>query len=601
MVRWWAAFFIAGLVAPPDARTASAASLIAFGLAIVSAASALHGGRMPDGRFGRGAVLRSIARFAACGAVGVILWQCAGLDRLAHEIGGAHRSGRPAEIDAGALAGCRRRLLSSLDDGRLSRRARGLVGALILDERAGLDFTLSETYSYVGITHFLALSGMHLGAIAIPLSFILARFIRSRRWSDVCLLGILCGYSAIAGFPASLLRALFLCAAIIGFRRIGTHTDLIGALATGSWILIAVDPPLAFDVGFQLSFAAVCGIALVSMPLSREVEARMPRGAAGAVAKAVLFPALITCSVQFLTMPLVVSVFTRASCYSPLANVLVSIPFTVLLYAGFLYVFLPLGPVRALLAPGINPLCRFLEAAPRILARGPHAAVYRGDFSVDAYLCGAALTVWSLQQTCPRRRCAVLAGAALCALAFAAPIARFDAAHRSPAAGPSTPRERILRISCPGAEYFGAGAGIIFVREDFSAGDAYRFTRSLWGAGVRSAGICVVTPSHLRRNHGLYYLITRIRLDEVLCTRYLLVRAADLPARMAATGGRVRAVSAGDVLGDGRWRLEITGPPFPPPSRGAVRASEAALTWRLIAGRTTSLDLPSERGYHAVP
>ncbi len=601
MVRWWAAFFVAGLVAPPDARTAFAASLVVCGLAIGSAAAANRRGRSPDGRFESRHVARGVVRFAVCGAACIILWQCAGLGRLARDAGGDHRAARSAVTGSRGLAGCRSRLLSSLDDGRLSRRARGFVGALILDDRRGLDFKLGETYSYLGITHLLALSGMHLGAIAIPLSFILSRCIRSRRGSDACLLAILCAYTAVAGFPASLLRALFLSAAIIGCRRVGTHTDLIGALAAGSWILIAVEPAIVFDAGFQLSFAAVCGIALVAMPLSRPIEARLPGGAAGAAAKALLFPALITCAVQFLTMPLVVGLFARASWYAPLANVLVSLPFTALLYAGFLYVFVPLSPVRALLAPGINPLCGFLEAAPGILARGPHPALYRGDFNVDAYLCGAALTVWSLQRTCPRRRRVLYAGVVLIALAFAAPCVPAMRARRSPAAARPAPRERILHVSCAGGEYFGAGKGVILLREDFSSKDAYRFTRSLWGAGVRSVGRCVVAPSQLRRNHGLFYLMTRIHVDEVLCSRYLLVREPELSARVAAQGGSIRKVSAGEVLADGRWRLEITGPPFPPPRRGFLTAGEAALTWRLIGGRTTSLDLPSRRGYHAVP
>jgi len=623
VVRWWAAFFIAGLVSPPDGRAGLMATLLVGGLVLGTVAAARRAPQVRLDRFGRKRFPRALASFAICSTAAIIIWQTAGLDRMARACSGARsvssgtglragwatqsalrgtaRSARPTGIRSLSLSGARSRLLDALDDGRLTGRARGLVGALILDDRSGLDFKISEMYSYVGITHFLALSGMHLGAIAIPLSHILSRLIRSKRRSDIALLAVLCLYSAVAGFPASLLRALFLSASIIAYRFIGMHADLIGSLVAGSCVLIAIDSSIAFDVGFQLSFAAVCGIALIALPLSKKVEARMPGGFGGTIVKAVVFPAIITCSVQFLTMPLVIYLFKRVSLFSPVVNVIVSLPYTVLLYAGLLYVFIPLGPMRVLLALGINPLCRFLEVAPGLFSRGPHAALYRGDFNIDMYLCGAALAAWTLQKNCPRKRMIFIAGAACITLAFLAPTARRSVAQAPRAAEHSPEADSVRRVSCGGAEYLGAGEGIIFLGDGFTSGDAYRFTRLLWAEGVRRAGRCVVASSHLRRNHGLFYLLKRIRVDEVLCSRYLLLRDGDLPARLGAQGAKVRAVCAGEVLRDGRWRLEIIGPPFPPPRGGTVAGRDAVLTWRLIAGRITSLDLPSRRGYHAVP
>lgn len=596
MVRWWAAFFIAGLVSPPDSRTVFAAMVLAGGLVCGTVATAERLPWMRSKRFGCERFARALTSFTICFASAIVIWQAAGLDSMARERSGARPPGsgawsraapaiqaRPNGIRSLALTGARSRLLDTLDDGRLSRRARGLVGALILDDRSGLDFDLSETYSYVGITHFLALSGMHLGAIAIPLSGFLSRLIRSRRRRDIALLAILCLYSAIAGFPASLLRALFLSAAIIAYRFAGMHTDLIGSLIAGSCVCVAVDSSIAFDAGFQLSFAAVCGIAFIAAPLSRNIESRLPGGFRGTIVKAVLFPALLTCSVQFFTLPLVIGLFKRASFYSPVANVVVSLPFTALLYAGLLYVFIPLGPMRALLALGMNPLCRFLEAAPGILARGPHAALYRGDFHVDAYLCGAALSVWALQRRCPRKKMILVAGVACITFSFLAPGARVPGANEPGVSGLSPGAGSIPRVECRGGTYLGAGKGIIFLEDGFTSGDAYRFTRSLWAQGVRRAGVCVVAPSYLRRNHGVFYLLKRIRVDEVLCSRYLLLRETDLPARLGAHGANIRIVGAGDVLRDDRWRLEIIGPAFPPPRRGAVSGSDAVLVWRLIS------------------
>jgi ComEC/Rec2-related protein len=614
VVRWWAAFFIAGLVSPPGAWTGFIAAILVSALGSGAIAAAGRSPRTPFDRRANGGINRSLAAFAICCAAGIVLWQVAGLEsaiRVRQGTGPVRsRSGsrgtaaverleqrRPAGIRALSLPGVRARLLAALDDGRLSRRARGLVGAIVLGERSGVDFTLGDTYAYVGLTHLLALSGMHLGAIAAPLSWLLSRLIRSKRRSDSVLLVVLCAYAAVACLPASLLRALFLTAAIVGFRTAGMNTDLLGALVAGSGLLVAIDPSIAFDAGFRLSFAAVCAIALVAAPLAKSAGAILPGGLRGAMVKAVLFPALITCSVQFFTLPLVVGLFHRTSLLAPVVNVIVSIPFAAFLYAGTLYVFVPLAPFKALLAFGMNPLCAFLEAAPAVFAARPHAGIYRSDVVVDAYLCGTALVAWALQRSCPRRRACLAAGAALVAIAFIHPSLPMS---RARVGGSPVAEGRVMRISRGGAEYVGAGKGFVFLGDAFTSGEAYRFTRDLWARGVKGVGRCVVTPERLRRTHGLFYLLSRVRVDEVLCSRYLLLRDADIAARVESRGARIAAVGAGDVLRDGRWRLEITGPPFPPP-RGALSGADAVLTWRLIAARTTSLDLPPGRGYHAVP
>ena len=626
MVRWWAAFFIAGLAAPPSQGMQGAASLLAAGSVLWALALGPRYAWMRFDRLARRRFGVAVAACAIAGAAGIIVWGAAGLLRCEHDcarLGAAieassrdradasSETGNRARSRAGdtfgfrafSLTGARSRLLARLDDGRLSKRARGLVGALILDDRRGLDFTLSETYSYVGITHFLALSGLHLGAIAIPLSKILSRLIRSKRSSDAVLLAILCLYSAVAGFPASLLRALFLSAAVLGYRFLGMHTDLMDALIAGSFALVAIDPAVAFDAGFQLSFAAVCGIAFIGIPLSRAAERHLPGGLAGKAAKVLLYPALITCSVQFLTMPLTIALFKRSSLVSPLVNVIVSLPFTILLYAGVLYVFVPVAAVRVILSPPINLLCRFLAAMPAAFTRGPHAAIYGGSFMIEAYLVGVALVVWSLRPSSPRKRAALGAGVACVTVAFLVP---FVWHYTVSAVGPREARTAsgAGALVFPGGIYLSDGGGIIFVGEELTAGESYRLTRALWARGVSRIRCCVVKPSRLRKNHGVYYLLARISVGEVICSPYLLAGDGGSAERLGGRKRRIRGCCRGDVLECASWRLEILAPVYPPPENAPVSRLDASLAWRFIikdVSGATTLDLERASGYHAVP
>jgi len=627
VVRWWAAFFIAGLFAPPNAGAQCAASFLLAGFVLGVLA---HGSRCAWMRFDGAARRRfagALALVTMTGSAAIIVWTAAGLQRNAHdcaqsgtviEASNGGRIGAPSEtrhlarsrggavsgFRALSLMGAKSRLLEALDDGRLSKRARGLVAALVLDDRRGLDFALSETYSYVGITHFLALSGLHLAAIAIPLSKILSRLIRSKRMSDVALLAILWLYSAVAGFPASLLRALFLSAAVLGYRLVGMHTDLMGALIAGSFTLVAIDPAIVFDAGFQLSFAAVCGIAFIGIPLSRIVEPLLPRGLPGKVAKALLYPALITCSVQFLTMPLTISLFKRSSLVSPLVNVIVSFPFTILLYAGVIYVFVPIAAVRVLLSHPVNLLCRFLSAVPAAFSQGPHAGIYRGSFIMEAYFAGVALVAWSLRRSCGRKRPILGAGVACVVIAFLVPLLPWRQENLPPGHRGARVTAGAKALTFPGGIYVPQGGGIIFIGEAFDSHEAYRLTRVLWERGVNRIRYCVVKPSRLSRHHGVYYLLARISVEEVLCSPYLLAADPGSAEPLGARSRTVRAVSRGDSLENGSWRLEILAPVYPPSEGAVVSRADAGISCRLAikgAAGTTTLDLKHASGYYAVP
>ena len=605
MVRWWAAFFVLGLVFPAHFQAELLAFLVATSLLFFSQANKCMRPALRYDLKEQSRLAKTLSYYAIVCSTSIIVWGAAGMERTAHDAalaGAAHeRYGSRGLGETAARRGSaqkgdgiefgirslslwdeRSRLLELLDDGRLSKRGRGIVGALVLDDRSGLDWRLSETYSYLGITHLLALSGMHLGVIAVPLSRILSLLIRSKRLRDVLLFSVLCLYSAVAGFPPSLLRALALCAVVIGHGHLSLHGDLLSALIAGSFALAAIDSSVVFDAGFQLSCAAVCGIALIDIPLSRKVESCLPGGVRGVLLKTILFPALMTCSVQFFTLPLVITLFNRSSLLSPIVNVLVSLPFTALLYAGVLYVFVPFGPLRALLSLPMNALCRLLDDVPSSFSHSPHAAIYRGDFNAWLYCAGAAAVAWGLRKSCGQKRRAFVAGAACIVLSFVASSHAWRDVGISPTCGAreKTVDGRLHRRT--GSVYVASGSGIIYIGEKFGMRESYRLTRELWRGGVRKIGYCVVKPSRVWKNQGFFYFLGRISVKEVIVSPYLLRTEKGFRERMAAKGIAVTTVSAGDRIDTGFVCIEVIGPLYPPPLGTTVMGADATLRCRLI-------------------
>jgi len=605
MVRWWAAFFISGLMAPYGSAIALPAIGVSCGLAILVV--------FRDGARRRAAcdprrtqwLVRAVAYYLMTCSGGIVLAGAASGERLAHEsagifvssirLPGAAGAGAPSErpprvvtnpgggIRSLALPGIRARLLASLEAGDLTRKSRGFVGALILDERSGLGAELGDTYSYLGITHFLALSGLHLGALAIPLAKALSLIIHSKRRRDGALLMVLAFYSAIAGFPSSLLRALFLSAAVIAYRFYGMHVDLLGALLLGSFVLAGLEPAIVFDAGFQLSFAAVCGIAAVGLPLSRMAEKRLPGGFPGTVLKALIFPAIITCAVQFFTLPLVVSLFGRSSLLSPLVNIIVSLPFTILLYAGFAYVFVPAGALRALLAPLINIICRFLEIVPGAFALRPHAGILRGDFQPAVYFLGAGLIALSLRGSCGRKGLVLAMGIAGVACSFVVPVSPRPATPFARPDSGAAEGNGVSIIERRGSICYAGRPCILFVGDAFTSRGAYHLTRELWRRGVRKIDCCIISSSTIKGSHGVYYLLERVKIEEVICSPYLPTREPRLRERLARQGIAVQTALAGDSFERGPWVLSVEAPRYPPPPGRGVTRAEAALRCSIAA------------------
>lgn len=613
MVLWWAAFFIVGLISPPSPLCEVLASCLAAGIPAIffSIVSRRRHGffRFPEHSPGGAAAVRYVSAVAAC----IILWECGGIEGRAFTagcfatgtprysygradgVGGAKAASLETEEASSqsilpGIARLRSYLIASLDDGRLDRSGKGITGALVLDYRKDLGFALNETYSYLGITHLLALSGMHLAVIAVPLAKLLSLVLPSRNRRDAVLLAILCLYAAVANFPPSLSRALALLAAVIGYRLIGLNSGLLTALVGGCFVLGAFEPAVVFDAGFQLSFAAVCGIALIGIPLSRMAEAAVPGGFRGTLIKTLLFPALITCSVQFLTMPLTIVLFKRASLISPVVNVIVSLPFTALLYLGVVYVFVPFGPLRVVLAVPTNLICRFLDVVPLAFSRAPHPAIYFGDFNFAIYLAGAGLVAYFFERRPLERLHCLLAGAFFVALSFVAhgaPLEQRAYAAVSGKAGGAAVRleDETLAGSTivkPGALYLSRGGGLLVVDERFSTHDSYRLTRELWARGVRKVELCIVAAPRLKPRHGIFYFVKRVSVGEIVCSPYLPLAHGRFEADMRRVGARVSTAMRGDTVRTGSFEVVIVGPLFPPPGGASLPADSLRLRCRIF-------------------
>jgi competence protein ComEC len=142
-----------------------------------------------------------------------------------------------------------------------------LLEAMVLGHRSRFDRRLNEVFTRAGCIHFIAVSGTNIVVLMGAVWFAGRLVGLNRRRCAWAMAATVVLYTVLAEPRPPVLRAcvmgLLFCAALL-LRRTGAHFNWI---CTAAVLLCLFEPNTVFDVGFQLSFAAVLGVAYLSPAL----------------------------------------------------------------------------------------------------------------------------------------------------------------------------------------------------------------------------------------------------------------------------------------------------------------------------------------------
>lgn len=182
----------------------------------------------------------------------------------------------------------------------------GVAEALLIGYRDDLDKDLVRSYSNTGVVHIIAISGLHLGMIYGLMLVILSPF---RRWPymrwirPLLILLVLWGFTLLAGAAASILRSVVMFSFIVVGESIGRKTNIYNTLAASAFCLLLYDPSFFWDVGFQLSYAAVVSIVLFMKPVYQNIYCK------NKILDMIWQLNAITIAAQVLTLPIILYYF----------------------------------------------------------------------------------------------------------------------------------------------------------------------------------------------------------------------------------------------------------------------------------------------------
>jgi len=509
------------------------------------------------------------------------------------------------------VAALKRRMSRVLDE-RVAQRPAAVLKRLILGERYALAEDQLRVFRETGTVHFLAISGLHVGIVALFCWWVLLMFRVGHRASALTVLGVVLGYALLAGFRPSVLRAAVMCAVVCGAFVLDRKPDLPGSLALAVIVILVHEPAQILSAGFQLSFVAVLGICLFAGPIERalfgapdELDRLVPpeeREWVKHPVRWVLQKALsVSLAAWLVTLPLMAQYFGAAAPFAPLLSVALLPAVWLALVAG-----LPGVLLAPLLGDYVQPLlttaafgARTMESLCALLTRVPGVVVY---LPPPGPLC-LLLSFAALTAIAFRRRLR-LTPAWIAVLALAPALVYLGFVWR-----PTPPRRLRVRVLATGQgncvlAQFPDGRNVLFDAGGRGPGDVGGaiIAPALWSLGVRRLDLVVL--SHLDADHcnGFAETARRIPVGRVAIPTYALRRdkTGGIRARVAASGAVLDTIGAGDrVAGVSGAEIEVLWPPRALPLAGRFSDNELSALVR-IRSRDGTVLLTGDFGRRAV-
>lgn len=248
----------------------------------------------------------------------------------------------------------------------LGRQDSALAIALFLGDRSDLADTLNRDFQRLGVSHLLAISGMHFTILLSGLDRLLSPFIPSKKKRALLLAAADIGYMLLCGMAESVVRAGLMLLLTYAAMFFGRKSDLPTSLGVSAMLILLFSPASIYSVGLQLSVTAVlalCAFGHITKHLRGEMPLSKTRQLVRQAAEGLLLPV----AVQIVLMPLFCLYFGEVSLLTPIATVLFTPLTELLLLLTPLYLLLRVVPPAALVLGavigGISQVTELLAAA----------------------------------------------------------------------------------------------------------------------------------------------------------------------------------------------------------------------------------------------
>lgn len=250
-----------------------------------------------------------------------------------------------------------------------------VLSALTVGDKEELSEDIVETYSVAGASHVLALSGLHIGFISALLLFLCSplwhRWQALKPYLLLLVILLLWAFAFLTGLSSSVVRAVIMCSLWLLSTLFPAYQKLsLNTVAATAFLMLLFCPAWLFDVGFQLSFAAVASILLLQPGLYGLLPFK------NKVLQKAWTLTTVSVAAQVGTARLVMLYFSRFSTHFLLTNLWVIPLVSLIVYATVaLLALTPFPALQSIVADGVELLVKMQNAMLRWVGQLPLASI----------------------------------------------------------------------------------------------------------------------------------------------------------------------------------------------------------------------------------
>lgn len=182
----------------------------------------------------------------------------------------------------------------------------GIMQAILLGERSAIPPHVRELFVRTGTAHVLAVSGLHVGIVALLVMIGLQVLRMPRRVRFVLATVFILMYMILTGARPSVIRAAVMSVVFIGSLIFEREANALAMLSCAALLILLMNPLNLYDIGFQLSFACILSMITLGRRLERAaaewMERREWKGARRRLVKAVIVSFSVWVGVEGLVM-----------------------------------------------------------------------------------------------------------------------------------------------------------------------------------------------------------------------------------------------------------------------------------------------------------
>ena len=238
-----------------------------------------------------------------------------------------------------------------------------VLNAVLVGDKTSLEKEIKDSFRISNLSHMLAISGAHFSFIIMFCTFVIKR-LKFKRFGQAITITLIIFFMTLTGMTPSVVRAGIMAIISILSSILKRKTDIYTSLAIALFIQIINNPYVIFDVGLQLSFGGVLGIALFTKPIEEKLNRIKELKINSALA--------VTLGANIIIMPIMMYQFSTISLTFVISNLLAGSLLGAIMILGFVSVILNIKPLYFVL----NLLVSVFSKIASICSKLPLSLIY---------------------------------------------------------------------------------------------------------------------------------------------------------------------------------------------------------------------------------